>query len=370
MLVILRPEAEESHGKSGGWRDSAPSITVWGRQRILAELPKRPWLNLSPDPLLEGNLPSRLFWQHIKLTRLARQNCDVLLVPGSTYTGGFKPFVAMSQSLLPFEPSERRRYGLTWLHLRYLLLEKSQGITFHYATGVIFLTRTAQQVVARQIGAIRGKVAIVPHGVAKDFERPPQPQQPLSAYSWGRLFRWLYVSIVNFYKHQWHVVEAIAALRREGVPVELDLVGPAYPPALRRLQEIVKRIDPRGEFIHYRGGVPYHKLMGYYHQANGFVFASSCETFGQTLLEAMISGLLIACSNRSAMPEILGGAGVYFDPENPQEIAQALNHLMLSPQERERCAWDGYTRAAQFSWERCARETFSFLAKVAGGSGS
>lgn len=357
LAEVLRAAQPEQHGIG--------SMMVWGGQGTLDQLPQRSWLRLIHEPLLDGPLLSRLFWQQTRLTQLAMQNCDVLFVPGGTYTGGFKPFVTMSRNLLPYDPRERQRYGLSWRHLRYTWLENSQGATFRRAAGVIFLTQTARQVVERRIGPIPGKVTVVPHGVATSLERPPQTQRPLSAYSPRHPFRWLYVSVVNLYKHQWYVAEAVAMLRRKRIPVELELVGPAYPPALRRLREVIRRIDPEEEFIHYRGPAPYQELPSYYHRADGFVFASSCETFGQILLEAMASGLPIACSNRSAMPEILGDAGVYFDPENPREIAEALYNLMEAPDERERCAWAAYQRAQQYSWERCAKETFSFLTEVA-----
>ena len=110
--------------------------------------------------------------------------------------------------------------------------------------------------------------------------------------------------------------------------------------------------------------MPYNELYKVYHQADAFVFASSCETFGQILLEAMASGLPIACSNRSAMPEVLGNAGIYFDPESPDQIADALTMLLKDHDLRAMLAQEAYDRAREYSWERCAKETFSFLAEV------
>ena len=64
------------------------------------------------------------------------------------------------------------------------------------------------------------------------------------------------------------------------------------------------------------------------------------------------------------MPEVLGDAGVYFDPEQPEEIARALRELIESPQLRTELANASYQRAQQFSWQRCADETFGFLVAV------
>lgn len=83
------------------------------------------------------------------------------------------------------------------------------------------------------------------------------------------------------------------------------------------------------------------------------------------LLEAMSAGLPIACSDRGPMPEVLGAAGIYFDPERPEEIGRTLSTLLDDPGLREQSAWSAYERAKGFSWERCARDTFDYLAKVA-----
>ena len=104
--------------------------------------------------------------------------------------------------------------------------------------------------------------------------------------------------------------------------------------------------------------------------SNRFIFASSCENMTNILLESMASGLPIASSNYGPMTEVLGNAGVYFDPESPQEIARALRALIDSPELREEKARIAFERVKVYSWERCARDTFRFLAGMASRSGS
>ena len=145
----------------------------------------------------------------------------------------------------------------------------------------------------------------------------------------------------------------------------LDLVGPAYPPALTRLNKCLKQWDPHQSWVNYHGAIPYNELHQKYAQADLGVFASSCENLPIILLETMAAGLPVACSNRGPMPVVLGDAGVYFDPEQPDEIAHALRKLIESVQLRTDLAQASYERARKYSWQRCAEDTFAFLAEIA-----
>jgi glycosyltransferase involved in cell wall biosynthesis len=174
-------------------------------------------------------------------------------------------------------------------------------------------------------------------------------------------FRLLYVSAIDVYKHPWHVAEAVAELRKTGVPARLDIVGPIQRLARSRWNDAIERLDSKREFLFAHGAMPYDQMAAIYREAELFVYASTCETFGNTLLEAMAAGLPVACSNRSAMPEVLGGAGIYFDPEKPAEILNALIRLVESKEERESLAEKAYHRALEFSWEKCAESTLAFL---------
>jgi glycosyltransferase involved in cell wall biosynthesis len=175
----------------------------------------------------------------------------------------------------------------------------------------------------------------------------------------------LYVSILERYKHHQEVIEATAQLRGRGLAVTLDLVGPEGP-ATHAVRASIARFDPASEFIRYQGAVSYDLLHAMYARADVSIFASSCETFGQILTEAMAAGLPIACSNQSAMPEVLGDAGLFFDPSRPEEITAAVSRLMESAELRAQKAEAAFTRARAYSWERCANETFAYLARVVG----
>jgi len=340
-------------------------IVVWGGKPTLKALQAQPWLTKCNPPASDKGLLQRTFWQRYRLSQAARdEGCDVLFVPGGSYAGNFHPVVTMSQNLLPFEMHELCRYGWTFFTLKLLLLRWVQSRSFQKTDGVIFLTEFARDVVLRVTRRLRGQTCIVPHGLNPRFNKAPKLQRAIAEYDDAHPYRVLYVSIIDQYKHQWHVVEAVAALRKLGFPIVLDLVGPAYPPALKRLNQTIDRLDFERRWVHYQGAIPFNELHLRYAQADLGLFASSCENMPNILLETMASGLPIACSNRGPMPEVLGQAGVFFNPEQPDDIARSLRELIELPQTRTELARASFERAQAYSWVRCAEETFRFLVGV------
>jgi glycosyltransferase involved in cell wall biosynthesis len=339
-------------------------VVVWGPRATLDRLAPQPWLVKAACPELDGSATARFSWRRRSLPVLARAECDILFAPGGLCTDRFHPVVTMSRNMLPFQWREMARYGPSKMLARLALLRFLQRRSLRTADGVIFLSQFAESAVTRATGPLAGKTAVIPHGVAERFFQAPRPQRALSDFSVSQPLRLLYTSIVDVYKHQWHVADAVAQLRREGLPLIIEFVGDAYPQAGRRLTRALRRHDPQGTFLSQTGPIDHSVLPDRYHAADAFVFASSCENLPNILLEAMASGLPIACSCRGPMPEVLGNGGLYFDPLKPGEILESLRQLVTDAMARSRLAAEAYTRARHFAWTSCAQATFRFLSDV------
>ncbi len=340
-------------------------VVVWSVRRVADYLPDRPWIEWQPS--LEGNPAARLLWHRYRLPALARRKgCDILFSPGGRTPRGFAPVVTMSQNMLPFQHEEARRYGLSRMRLRLWLLRHLQLRSFRAAEGLIFLTDYARARILPRLRGFRGEARTIPHGIKTAFFQEPRPQQPLSAYGPERRFRLVYTSVIDVYKHQPAVAEAVMQLAREGLPLALDLIGPGLTrSALRELEATLDKLDPERQILRYRGTIANDELPALYRESDAFVFASSCENMPIIMLEAMAAGLPIASADRGPMPEMLREGGVYFDPEAPATIAAAIRTLLDDPERRARCAAQAHAQAQRFSWPRCAEETFAFLAQIA-----
>lgn len=340
-------------------------VIVWSRVSVLSKLPSEPWLVKRSYPILERGSIFRALWQRIVLPRLVRkEGVGVLFAPGGRVYKHEYPIVTMSQNLLPFDSSECARYGFSFTRLRLLLLHNIQGRAFKNANATIFLTDYARDLISSIFEIASCSAIVIPHGINSRFFIAPRKQNRMYAGPTAAVIRVVYVSTIDLYKHQWHVVRAIYALRQRGFNVELDLVGPSYPPADIKLQKAIRECGGAEQWVFMHGSLPYEKVHLMYGQADIGLFASSCENMPLILLEMMAAGIPIACSDRGPMPEVLGAAGVYFDPENSSAIMEALLMLIEDTALRERLANLSYREARDYSWSVCANETFQLLVDV------
>jgi glycosyltransferase involved in cell wall biosynthesis len=107
------------------------------------------------------------------------------------------------------------------------------------------------------------------------------------------------------------------------------------------------------------------RLAILYKGANLFVYPSKYEGFGIPPLEAMSLKCPVVCSNSSSIPEVVGSAGIYFDPNDIDSMSEAMESVLQSPLLRSQLIAKGLERIRLFSWERCADETLTIYRMLA-----
>jgi glycosyltransferase involved in cell wall biosynthesis len=338
------------------------AIHVWAFRALLDQLPDYPWLIKHNPIALEQPLFKQLGWQATALAgEVKSAGCDILFTTDASTLCRFKPMVVLSQDLLSYESGMMRYYGYGLARLRLLAILVIQNLAFRRAAGVIFLTHYAAKVIQQSCGRLPSIVCI-PHGVDAAFKKSQQVNNWTGTSE--RSIRCIYVSNAEMYKYQWVVVKAIAALRQRGHSLSLTLIGGGKGPAQKLLEDSIAHLDPAGMFVKQFDFLPKDELPTHLAKADLFVFASGCETFGITLLEGMSVGLPIVCSNRSSLPETLQDGGVYFDPDDAESIAEAIEQVIQSPALRLAIAQRAKALSQQYSWKRCADETWAFVAET------
>ena len=205
------------------------------------------------------------------------------------------------------------------------------GWSLRKASRVIAISDHVKETLVDRMEIDPERIEVVHLGLDHDRFRPgPEAREPFLLYP------------ANPWPHKNHelLFAAFRKLRRERPELRLVLTGTG-----------LERLSPP-DGVEIRGRVPAHELASLYRRASALVFPSLYEGFGQPPLEAMASGCPVACSTAGALPEICGKAARYFDPTSVDEIVEAVLTVLANPQPLvER----GLARAAQFTWDECAR---------------
>jgi glycosyltransferase involved in cell wall biosynthesis len=211
------------------------------------------------------------------------------------------------------------------------------------------------------------KVVAVPNAAAPEFR--PLPFNAATAavrkrFSISAPFV-LCVGDLQPRKNQIGLIRAFARLLQAypSLPHNLVLAGKDtwFSPRVREAAQS-SGISGRIQFI---GFVSDPELLQLYNACEVFAFPSFYEGFGLPALEAMACGRAVVCSNTSALPEVVDGAALLFDPYAIDEIARAIADLLLDEELRLRMERLGVQRAAHFSWQKTAQRTLEVFHEVA-----
>lgn len=211
------------------------------------------------------------------------------------------------------------------------------------------------------------RIAVIPLAADPRY-RPLDPDECLAAVSArhglpGPFI--LYVGTLQPRKNVANLVRSYGMLRRRtGLPHKLLIAGkPKY-----MFEDVFLAIEQCGyaDDVVFAGFVPDEDLPLYYSAAAAFAFPSRYEGFGLPVLEAMACGTPVVCSNASCLPEVAGDAALLADPERPEEFCEALQRVLTDPSLAGSLRQRGLCRAAEFSWDRTARETLEIYRRAAG----
>lgn len=220
------------------------------------------------------------------------------------------------------------------------------------ADRLIAISQATRDDLVELLGADPSRVDVVPNGPGIDPVATPTPEADLrSKLDLGAAPVVLSVSAKRPHKNLARLVEAIAGL--DGAV----LVVPGYAnPHEDELRELARRLGVEDR-VRFAGWTSEADLEGLYAAAQVMAFPSLMEGFGLPVLEAMRRGTPVACSSTSSLPEVAGDAALLFDPESVDDMRAAIGRLLGDEALRADLAARGAARAAQFSWERAARET-------------
>jgi glycosyltransferase involved in cell wall biosynthesis len=157
------------------------------------------------------------------------------------------------------------------------------------------------------------------------------------------------------YKNLGTLIRALASVDEQAPMLVLPGAPTAHEQELRAVAGEAG-VAERVRFLHW---VSESELEGLYRVSACFVLPSLIEGFGLPVLEAMARGVPVACSNRPALPEVVGDAALLFDPLDQAALAAALRRLLTDRQLGAELVRRGRARASEFTWRRTAELTLA-----------
>ena len=171
------------------------------------------------------------------------------------------------------------------------------------------------------------------------------------------------VGVLQPRKNFQRLIKAFASLKKtHNIPHKLVIVGGRA----WQYEEIESLPDSLGiaNDVVFPGYIPIKDLSYLLKKSEFFVFPALYEGFGIPVIEAMACGVPVVASNVGSLPEVLGEAGLQFDPYSVDDIANKMHQVLSSTTLKEGLVRRGLKRARNFSWEKAARETIEVFKKA------
>ncbi|KKT40195.1 hypothetical protein A2W54_00830 [Candidatus Giovannonibacteria bacterium RIFCSPHIGHO2_02_43_13] len=246
--------------------------------------------------------------------------------------------------------------------LRELIFRKFIGFyhkrSFRRADAVIATSDSTREDVINLFGVPSKKVETIPHGFTKVCELAEEKVE----LSNSPFF--LYVGVIKERKNVLGLIKAFELFKKNnpGAPHKLAISGRFgagdYPNLIKKYLQ-----DCRfGNDVVLLGYLSQNQLSFVYRRAEALISPTFIDGFGLPVLEAMSCGIPVITSNVSGPAELgRGGAAILVDPYNTESIANSMNEIAKKPELREKLIAAGFVRAAEFTWEKTARETLELI---------
>jgi glycosyltransferase involved in cell wall biosynthesis len=329
---------------------------------LFAGLPERFRVVACPIPGGRAEVWARLAWQWAVLGAQARRRrLDVVHFTSNLVPPRFPaPSVLTVHDFSSLFYRERLDVPLR-ASLRLLDRERLRSIV--RASRVAAISRFTADETRRRTAIDPARLSVV-HSAHRPFAVPSAGEARRTVARHGVEGPFLLsVATLNHHKNLARLLEAYARLGEGARGMPLVLVGRAGT-ASGVLRAELERLGIAAR-VALPGYVSDDDLPAFYRAASLYVFPSLYEGFGMPLLEAAACGTPVAAARAGSLPEIGGDAALYFDPWSVDDMARVLGELVASEPLRRELGERGRARAAQFGWDRTAREMASLYAAAA-----
>ncbi len=247
-----------------------------------------------------------------------------------------------------------------WLRPRLWLLKVVTSLSLRKSRKILAISEWERDFLVERFHLPQSKIVVSYPGVAEMFH-PPGPESAAELRERLGLEPPYILCVTRLagYGNLLNLAKAYASLVKQG-KVSMPLVIPGEVWDRQYIGNVKKLLAREGcaDQVKFLGYVPHQHMPLLFGNAQCFVFPSRLEACGTVLMEALACGTPIVCSRLRPLTDICGEAAVFFDGEDPGDIADKLLEVLGDQALRERLRGRGPARAAQFCWRQGAEKMY------------
>lgn len=235
------------------------------------------------------------------------------------------------------------------------------------ADRIITISEYAKKEIAKYFGIREELITVIPNCFEERFQSIAERSEVdkiMEKYSLPKDYI-LYVGTIQPRKNLDMLIKTFSNLKKSGRIKQKLVIAGRKGWLYTSLFELIKELDLEHEVI-FTGFVPDEELPYIYNGATLFVYLSLFEGFGIPPLEAMACGVPVICSNTTALPEVVGDAGILVNPMDQKAVEDAMLYVLENPPMQKEMKEKGVIQAKRFSCERIAKETMMVYYEVVG----
>lgn len=327
--------------------DAFVQVIIFGNYKLIEILPKNIKFVFVSNYFINSGLLNRVLWSLLYFNSMIffkrnviilNVSCNIIFHP-STYT--------VSHNLLPFDNDFIKSTDFK-ARSRYKIQRFHQICSFYFSKKVIFVSETLQKFVGRYYGSIYRKSVIIYNSTDVYFENYEVKKSVRNIY---------YVSSAHVYKNQLNVVQAFDKIFEQHPSIILHLIGDYNNVYGRKVFNYVNKIACRNN-IYFHPTLDRFTLFEMYKECDLYISASSCESFGINILDALRFKIPVACSNIKTYEELFNNHVVFFNYDSIESISKNLLLLIDNYDLRFSLSEKGHNFSKNFDWEKSMNDLY------------
>ncbi|MDR0623784.1 MAG: glycosyltransferase family 4 protein [Treponema sp.] len=234
---------------------------------------------------------------------------------------------------------------------------------------IIAVSEWVKQELVERAHVKDSRIEVIPDGIDHDafYPRPRNEESVvlIQPFSFRRPYVLCVSRIDHPVKNHVRLIKAFGIFKEQTKHPHRLVIAGADSHRAEKVREAADASPWRND-IFFTGHFPPKSLPELYSGADFVVIPSMYEGFGLGVLEAMASGVPVTCARAASLPETADNAALYFDPLDPEDMADRMVNLTTNRDIYRECRRLGLERVQAFSWDRCVEQTLRIIQETAG----